>query len=567
MLQPRKTAAQTQDLFLGLNHTLRLRPGEFYEMENLSSDSFPVMSPRKPRGLIRRNCRIQAMTAADGLSWVEDGTLYLNGKSLDLRLLPEGEKQLVKMGAYLLVFPDKKYVNTANPLDCGSMEAEFSSDAPVQAVPCTLDGREITVSHQGAEPPQNPEDQAYWLDTAGGSLKQYASATELWIVVTTPYVKFQCPGMGRGFSPYDGVEISGDPALKDLAGAAILYGCGQDYVIFPGLLGEKTTFLQGVKISRKLPVMDFVVESGNRLWGCRYGPNDRGQIVNEIYCSKLGDFKNFQCFLGISTDSYIASLGSDGPFTGAAAYGGYPIFFKEKCIHKVFGQRPANFQVQTQAGRGVKPGCSRSLAIVREVLYFKSTQGICAYDGSVPREISDKLGPEPEGLAVAAGLNEKYYVSMEKDGKYQLFVYDTLKNLWHREDGLQAKFLCACREDVYCADEKGNLLTLLGTNGSKEKNVAWMGQTGIIGISLPGNKYLQKISLRMLLTPGSSVTVEAEYDSDGIWQSLGTVQGMSLRSFCLPVLPRRCDHMRLRLRGQGRVLLFAATKLLLPGNL
>ena len=565
-LKPIPAAAQTLDVFLGLNHNLRLRQGEFYDMENLTGDLFPVLSPRKPRGLVRENCRITAMQERDGLAYVEDGVLYINGKATDLALSQEGPKQLVSMGAYLIVLPDKKYYNTANPLDCGSMEAVTETKGPVMACPCNLDGSEITVASRGQQPPEHPADQTYWLDTAQGQLKQYTASTELWIVIATPYVKLSCGGLGKGFSSYDGVEISGDPALGDLAGSTVLYGCGEDYLIFPGLLGEKITLSQPVRVERRLPRMDYVIECGNRLWGCRYGPNDRGEIVNEIYCSKLGDFKNFHCYLGISTDSYTASLGSDGPFTGAVAYGGYPVFWKEKCVHKVFGQRPANFQIQTTACRGVKPGCSQSLAIVREVLYYKAAQGICAYDGSLPREISGPLGLERSGLAVAAGLNGKYYISLENQGKWQLFVYDTVRNLWHREDELQAKLLCACREDLWCLDEKGRLLTLLGTQGEKEKQVSWMAQTGIIGISLPGNKYLSKLSLRMLLNPGSMVEVEAEYDSSGHFESLGLVQGMSLKSFLLPVIPRRCDHMRLRIRGRGRVLLFAATKVLRPGS-
>ena len=42
---------------------------------------------------------------------------------------------------------------------------------------------------------------------------------------------------------------------------------------------------------------------------------DSGEAVNEIYASKLGDFRNWRCFEGLSTDSYAAARGSDGAFT------------------------------------------------------------------------------------------------------------------------------------------------------------------------------------------------------------------------------------------------------------
>jgi len=81
--------------------------------------------------------------------------------------------------------------------------------------------------------------------------------------------------------------------------------------------------------------MDFITESGNRLWGCKYGVAD-GETVNEIYCCKLGDFKNWECYQGVSTDSWRASCGTDGKWTGAATLADSPIFFKEDCFHRVY---------------------------------------------------------------------------------------------------------------------------------------------------------------------------------------------------------------------------------------
>ena len=60
-----------------------------------------------------------------------------------------------------------------------------------------------------------------------------------------------------------------------------------------------------------------------------------GKAVNELYCCALGDFKNWNRFLGISTDAWAASVGSDGAWTGAANYLGYPTFFKEHVIHRI----------------------------------------------------------------------------------------------------------------------------------------------------------------------------------------------------------------------------------------
>ena len=569
-LQKIKTVTETLDYFLGLNHNLRPGRGELYGMKNLSSDLCPVLSPRKRRTILKTGVSIQGMGDAHGLCTVEENRLFINGKQTDLMLssVPEDQpRQLITMGAWLIILPDRKYINTGDLQDFGSIDAEVRTSAPVCLCQCTLDGQEIHPGFSGAETPESPEDRSWWLDYDNKTLKQYSASTGLWVTLETPYVKLQCPGIGKPFEEYDGVKISGDPGLEDLAGAAILHGVGQDHVIFPGLIRENQTLFQPVKITRKMPELDYCIECGNRLWGCRYGLNAEGRAVNELYCSKLGDFKNWNTYLGISTDSYTCSLGSAGPFTGAVAYGGYPLFFKEDCLHKVFGSMPSNFSVQTTACRGVQQGCSRSLSIADEVLYYKARGAVCAYDGSLPRDISEPLGKEEYGRAVAASCHGKYYISMEQGEGSVLLVYDVRRGLWHQEDDLGARFLCRCRQGLYCADREGRLLELTGTaEGEKEEEVSWMAESGIIGVTLPGNKYLSRISLRMLLNPGSTVTVKVQYDSQGPFKTLGTVTGMHLRSFVIPVVPRRCDHLRLRLEGRGRGLLFSVTRILSFGG-
>ena len=571
-LKAGKQILKTQDLFFGLNHNLRLRPGELYDMENLSSDLTPVLSTRPRRGLVASGLRIQGMASRDSLCYVEGSSLVINGTAVDLGLSQKEAdcpKQLVSMGAWLIILPDKIYINTANLQDFGPMEAEVTTKDPVTLTQCSLDGGEITPDHVGPDTPKAPADRTFWLDTANRQLKQYASLTGIWVVLESPLVKLSAPGIGKAFRDYDGVEISGLPenSMGDLNGAAILYGRGENYVIFPGLIEKPLRGEKPVTVSRRVPRMDFVVESGNRLWGCRYGPDEKGRVVNELYCSKLGDFRNWSCYLGISTDSYRVSLGSDGPFTGAVTLGGHPIFFKENCLHKVFGQFPANFQVQTTACRGVERGSERSPALVGEVVCYKSREGICLYDGSIPTLISRNLGDLLPENAVGGALGSKYYLSGQvAPGAWTLLVYDLEKGLWHREDGLHARFFEACRNELFCADDRGNLLALRGTAGRREEALPWMAESGLVGVTLPGSRYLQKLLLRLLLEPGSRIHVLAEYDSCGIWEPVGTVEGMRLQSFTLPVLPRRCDHFRLRLQGQGSAKLFSVTRVLSPGG-
>jgi hypothetical protein len=229
-----------------------------------------------------------------------------------------------------------------------------------------------------------------------------------------------------------------------------------------------------------MPDMDFVIESQNRLWGCRYGASYQGMkydaetgglkkfygaYVNEIYCCKLGDFKNWQSYQGIASDSYAVTVGTDGYFTGAVTHLGYPIFFKENYMHKIYGNYPANYQVQTTACRGVQKGCAESIATVNEVLYYEARSGVVGYDGSLPQEISSALGDEVYDKAVAGYLGNKYYISMrDAEGAYHLFVYDTKKAAWHREDNAEVLAFCNCKGNLYFISVSGvdNIAAVLG---------------------------------------------------------------------------------------------------------
>lgn len=59
---------------------------------------------------------------------------------------------------------------------------------------------------------------------------------------------------------------------------------------------------------------------------------------------------------------------------------------------------------------------------------------------------------------------------------------------------------------------------------------------------------------------GASITAAAQYDSDGQWHTLANVTAGAKRTFTLPVLPRRCDHFRLRLTGTGAWRLCSLTR-------
>ncbi len=568
------TSREMVDVFRGYNHNLRIGDGEFYDMKNLCSANYPVLSPRPKRGVYASPSTLGGMIGKDALCYVDGGDFIINDDRIQMGLTTDNApKTLISMGAYVIIMPDKKYINTEDLTDFGDIEAGVTTASTVTFTLCKNDGTAFENVEISATPPAYPVNMMLWLDTSSvpNALKQYSYSAGMWVSIASTYIKISASGIGAPFAEGDGVSISGitSPALADLNSNMIIWSRGDDYIVVTGILAEVTTQETPIIITRNMPNMDFIIESENRLWGCRYGESENGEIVNEIYASKLGDFKNWNSFMGVSTDSYVASVGTDGPFTGAITHMGYPLFFKEGCMHKVYGNYPANYQIQTTACRGVQRGCSRSLAIVNEVLYYKARSAVCAYDGSLPVEISSALGDVQYTAAVAGALGNKYYISMlDPNNKHHLFVYDALKGMWHREDDTKVRAFCNNRGELYYIDGADNKIrTVLGSGTLDNAPVKWMAETGVIGTDSPDKKYISKLDVRMYLDMGARAFFYIQYDSSGAWEHIYTAKGEDhLRSFAVPIRPLRCDHLRLRIEGEGYANIYSICKTIEQGS-
>ena len=567
---------QTTDVFMGYNHNLKIQDGEFFEMENLTSDFFPLLANRGKRGTVRQLTAPGGLLAKASLACVDDGKLIYGGEDITGYLrdkgasISPGEKNLVSMGAYILIFPDKLYLNTEDFDDCGFIEQSTSASGSISYSICKADGSAYEDAVVSDTAPEEPVNGQLWIDSSGALhvLNQYSSTSAMWVQVPTVYTKIQATGIGAGFAKYDGVTIAGCEAEGDLStqiaalnGSQILYDCGEDYIVIIGLLDGSYTQTKGsVSVARRMPDMDFVTESENRLWGCKYGVVN-GETLNEIYCCALGDFKNWSQYLGLSTDSYTASVGTDGPWTGAVTHLGYPLFFKENVMHKVYISATGAHRIVDTTCRGVQQGSHKSLVVVNERLYYKGTTDVCVYDGSLPQSVSEQFGTEKYYDAAAGFLGDKYYISMrDRKNEWHLFVYDTLRGFWHREDNTHATAFARFNGDLFYITEQGSLMCVNASEGIEEQVVPWRADTGMIGYATVEQKYVSRFNLRMRLPVGSSIDVYIQYDSDGVWNYVGHIEGTGTNTFTLPIRPRRCDHFQIRFAGRGELRVYSFSR-------
>lgn len=576
--------------FLGINKNVMMSAGELSFTENVTMDCYPVLSSRKKRGTVTVLKAPSGLAMKDSLVYADGADLYYNGERVEgitLSTLPEScPKTFVSMGAYLCVFPDKLYLNTADMTDFGSMEMSWEAQEGqnVKYTLCKGDGSASETPTVSENEPENPENGDLWIDTSGDThvLKQYSKAMSMWVETATTYVKIEAPGIGQSVSKGDGIRLGGckytgsnealSKQIDALNGVVLVRERDDNYIVVTGIIDQAYTQSMAsageVSAKRRVPKMDFVTECQNRLWGCYYGLED-GRTVNEIFCCKLGDFKNWEAYQGISTDSFRASCGSDGAWTGAVTYLGYPLFFKENYVHKVYISSSGAHQIAVSAIDGAQKGSDRSFAIVNDYLLYKSPSGINLFDGTQATSISDKLGQELYYEAAGGALGGKYYVSMrDRDGEWNLLVYDVKKGLWVREDSSHVRHFAGNGGELYFIDEDTKeLKTVRGSEGKNEPDFEWTAESRDIGYEYAEKKYLSRFKLRMGVEENGYAEVWVQYDSNGIWEKRGVIKGRGVnRIFTLPVIPRRCDHLKIRLAGRGAFKLCAFSAVLERGS-
>lgn len=149
----------TTDVFRGFNHNLRINDGEWYDEKNLSSSHYPLFSQREKRGVIKQLDQPTGMLAKDSLLYVDDGVLYFNDQPQILQgiVFNDQPKQMVSMGAYAVIFPDKVYFNTQDASDYGRLEARYTSADGVTITysPSRADGTAFNAVASPTEP-ENP---------------------------------------------------------------------------------------------------------------------------------------------------------------------------------------------------------------------------------------------------------------------------------------------------------------------------------------------------------------------------------------------------------------------------
>ena len=361
--------------FGGLRHNINCSDGEIFDMENISMDSYPYLTVREKRGKhIPAQGEATQIYADNGVMLIVAPTgITYNGIHIADTVSPE-TAELVRFGDRVVLMPDKKVINlkyriigfyekvadlpdTAELYDGAAVRNLMSGEVHLYVWDggAWVDNGKLVTDMEAIVENQP----AVFMD--GTLYDEKATANTIKLTNVSKYELTEVMGFREG----DAVTITGctkltsnnkTPVIRQIEGVDKndmelgVYLRFSDFCFTMPENADGTTATEytesSITIERKAPELDVIFEHENRLWGAK---------GKEIFASKLGDPFNWNCFEGLSTDSYYLQTQDKGEITAGISFG-YPRFFREDSMTTVYGSMPSAFQVKNTGLAGVKSG-------------------------------------------------------------------------------------------------------------------------------------------------------------------------------------------------------------------
>lgn len=488
----------------GINWSDALQEGDLRDSLNVSARRWPYLTTRKGRVKQTAYSNATAMTAWGKLVAVQGTSLLYDGKAVGT--VTPGKKQFAVVNTKMVIWPDKVYLDI--------------NDKKIKPLEATVSGGKATFT-------KNKMTVAGW------------------------------PDLRKLFKAGDGVELSGCVTQKANNKNFVIKAVAANAIsVADETFTEAEEASASITLARKIPELDFICESENRLWGC----NSKTQT---IYASALGDPTNFNVYEGVATDSYAVAVGTDGKFTGCCKLASSVLFWKETKLHKMLGSFPAEYALYTYEMEGLQDGCHKSQQVINDTLFYKGPHGVYAYSGGTPALISENFGEKDFSGAVAGNDGDSYYMSVKDGDAYRLMVYETKTGMWVLEDGTEAVDFARLGRKLYMLDGNGNVYLLDGEETPQTQ--PWMAQLAPMYETLNGKKAYSKLLLRLELPLGSYVIAKMRCDGKP-WQECGRVIGREFNVTTMRLAANRCDKFELRLEGKGPCTILGLSREFIVGS-
>lgn len=333
------------------------------------------------------------------------------------------------------------------------------------------------------------------------------------------------------------------------------------------------TYESTARFKRVVPDLKRVCVNGNRVYGI---------AGKDVYVSAAGSALDFYSHGSTDgSDPAILRLDSDGELTACVAWQGYVVFFKPDRICKLLGTRADSFSLQDRPAVGITARLADTLCEVGGDLYYLAESGVYRYRGQEPERIST-LGDQGVRGGYGGTDGDAYYLALKRPGDlWQQYCFVPERGEWYAEDGMhpicmirRGGFLCIQADDGYIwlasADGRDHacLYHECHVRGDIRATAVLPADYGfqpegcrLVGVSI------RATSKSVLATPTLEVLADfadaaAGKDADGTAEvSLGLFSGkMTDRLLKIPVTPRACDAVKLRLALKGDWVIHSVTR-------
>ncbi len=572
------------------------------DAHNLTSDGKPYWKTRPPRGrwhllneeqdetnsgvFVLNDPISGACSLEEGLCWTAGTKIYIGGKQIEEVTLQESDrKQLLALGRDLFIVPDGVLLHKEEDGYWTTTKAEsrFSTEGTrFHFGGCDENGQTRGVAKAGNTTPDASNEMYDWIDTSvSPAVLKSMNENRTWVSIQNYGWYLSMPDVHEKFNVGDFVNIT-IPGQVFMRNACIFYK-ETDLICMTGEVYADQGAGSGVRIVRPFPVIDHAVVCGNRVWGCRFGENEDGEHINEIFCSALGDPLTWNRYGTGADDCYCASVGAPGAFTGAAVLYDDVVFFKENSVFCVSGKQPSDFRIAHNEGRGVRAGCERSIARLGSSVVYCGTDGVYRTNGSYTVRLCDGFPPTALENAVGGVIGEKYYLAAhDQNAEKCMFVFTAGRDTYHCEDnainvqylipqrnslymlcipnitqivGISLYWMMICVADWNAPDKYTNCLLTEGSQESDygyapETDIQWYALTNELDCATPDTKCIREVAVRFELGDSALLCVELRTDRGEIKQ-LGRFTGKGLRRRILHVSALPCEAVQLYFYGHG----------------
>lgn len=517
--------------FFGCSQKDKIDDRQMSSMYNMSSDSIPAMSPRKPRQHICSLNGITAMCSPEytpsdltAFTGVADRYFYYNGVPVTNIRLSDTEKSIADFNGSICIFPDKVYYRYLPDPDTGAVNGQMQRmDKSI-----SLSGARLYSSLNKI----SGEYTAY-IQKSGASFDDNFSVGDSIIIegCSDEHNNTVLIGNRHKYAASDSIVSAVINEVTPSKLSLLMYTKSGSYALF-----NNTTNAGPITIKISIPDMNHVCVHNNRLWGT----SENGEY---IYASKLGDCFNFNSFQGLSDDSWFCEIGTNGGFTGITSYRSAVVAFKQNYIHHVYGDSPANFSIPKQTYSGTID--SRSIAEVRGTLYYMAADGFYEYTGGEPEKISGCIRTLYKSCAAGTDGKRYYACGKKADGTSELLVFDPEYCVWHKEDNTDFVAFVKHNEFLYGAT-KSDMYKF----GDGTEDINWCVVSKNFTLDDFDFKGINTVYIRMNAPGGTKVDVYTSCDEND-FELMGEVEGSGFLTYKIPVRFSKCDSFRIMLDGTG----------------